>query len=180
MKPYEQIILADANTPMDALMSYLGFNVHRLPTQTRCPIHKLGAETKPSARIYEDNSFVWCYTCHRQYKPTEVYSAQKGLSREEAATRMLSIWPVPNEKATQLLKEKTSIKKPVISEDYQKVLERKLQENKRKIPYEEYRSLAKRFDEFRSHLGYLPTKEQESALWHFLKNTTSTTTNFQI
>lgn len=170
MRPFEKVLLADGNTPMDALLVSLGFSVYRFPMQLRCPVHKQGQETSPSARLYEDNSFVWCYTCHRQYKPSEVLSAQEGISREEAAERLLRTYPITQEKANEILREKTTPKKPTLSAAFKMVLESKLLERKRKIPFPEYRRMAKTFDSFWEELGCLPEKEQEPALWKFLKN----------
>jgi hypothetical protein len=155
---------------MDGLLISLGISVYRFPMQIRCPVHRQGKENTPSARLYEDNSFVWCYTCHRQYKPTEVLSAQQGISREEAAEKLLVTFPVTQVRAIEILREKTTPKKPTLSAEYQTVLENKLLETRGKIPYQDYRKLTKLFDTFWEQLGCLPEREQEPALWRFLHN----------
>jgi hypothetical protein len=168
MTPSEKIYLADSNTPMTELLSYLGIPYRGVPSQLKCPIHKFGQETKPSARVYQENRNVWCYTCARQYKATEVYSTQKEVTRVEAAERILSKWPVSEVEAVALLKNYTAPKKKEPDKAMVELIEKRVLVYKRKVPLENYRSWLQKISEFSYFLVGLSARDGQIAMHSFL------------
>lgn len=58
------------------------------PQQIRCPIHKGGQETSPSARIYEDTDSIYCFTCHKSWDGVALIAEARGIEYREAAVQM--------------------------------------------------------------------------------------------
>lgn len=169
MKAQEAIVVADRTAPMDQILINFGYRIYRLPQQIPCPVHKLGTETKASARIYEDNHFVWCYTCAQQFRPTEIWSAQKLVSRSEAATQILDKWPVSSPEMEKILKDFTLPTVTPIPAAYSITLERHLKKYKRKVSLISYRDWAKRLEDFSQTVISLPENHRELALQSFLE-----------
>lgn len=169
--PVERVILADETVKISQLLERLGFSLHRSPPcQVRCPVHKMGQETRPSARVYDDDSFVWCYSCWRQYRGTEIVAETKGCSRVEAADWILGEWPVDSGRADALLRDREIKKKAYILEDsYDKILEDGLIRFRRRVSLEDYRQWAIKVTRIKETLPRLPEIEREIALCRFLR-----------
>lgn len=170
MKPYEAILVADKTVPMDGLLALVGLPLRkRPPCQIRCPVHKLGTESTPSARVYEDNAFVWCYTCGCQYRPTEIFVAHNGCTRDSAAKILLQHYPPTQDLVESIIKEATTPKKIELDTQLEIILDNTFLSYKRKVPYEVYRDLYKRIENFKVLLREIKAKEtREEALTHFL------------
>jgi hypothetical protein len=142
----QTIYVADRTTPMTKVMDLIGWQYRdSLPCQIPCPVHKDGTETSRSARLHEDGLF--CFTCNKQYLPTEVFSARLGGSRFSAAEKLLVMYPPSPEELKSLQNGYTAPKiKPVNSaiEDH---LEAVLLEHRHKVPFTVYRRAARELDE---------------------------------
>ena len=88
----QAIFVADRTVPLPELLDRLGIEYGSIPGTICCPVHKFGLESRPSAHIYEDNH-IFCFACNRQYGPVAVFAANKGVSEEDAAARLLVLWP---------------------------------------------------------------------------------------
>ena len=105
MTPEELIVVADHSASMKEVLTELGYDIWKVPLQIPCPVHKLGQETRPSARIYEDDKAIWCFYCVVQYRATQVWSAMRNVDREVAAGAILARWPVSEELSWEVLRK---------------------------------------------------------------------------
>lgn len=53
--------------------------------QVRCPFHKLGRESTPSARFYPDTDSLYCFACNRSWSPLQLESELAGTTLRDAA-----------------------------------------------------------------------------------------------
>jgi hypothetical protein len=169
MTPEEAILVADHATSMKAVLTELDYDIWKVPLQIACPVHKLGGETRLSARIYEDDRTVWCFYCIMQYRPTEVWAAQKGVDRAEAAGTILSRWPVSEDDSRAALRRARAPYKPEITDVYLGVLERHLVNYRGVADFTKYRKWAKACDEFTIFIGTIPEESQETAIFSFIE-----------
>lgn len=169
MTPHQKIVVADGNTPMKEMLESLGIQVRKLPTQLRCPVHKMGTESKPSAKIYEDNRFVWCFTCLKQYQASEIYSVWRNVTRAEAANQLLMKWPASESSIATILKDYTTPKRKEPDKAIIDYLENQLLRFKRRVSLEKYRKWAKEVDYFPLFLASLDPKDRKIALISFLR-----------
>jgi hypothetical protein len=168
MTPEEMIIVADRSTSMKEVLTELGYEIWKVPLQIPCPVHKLGQETRPSARIYEDDRAVWCFYCVTQYTATQVWSAMKGVEQGEAAATILSRWPVDEGRAREVLRRAQAPYRPRLVEVYQAVLDRHLISHRGSAGFAKYRKWAKACDDFMVFIGTIPQESQEIAIQSFV------------
>ena len=169
---FETILVADRSVLMLDVLLDLGYNVWKTPLQVPCPVHKLGQEGKPSARIYsaEDHT-LWCFYCNKLYAPTEVWEAARAVSRGEAARSILERWPVTEERARELVAEAGAFRRVGAwrsQGEYGEILERHLRNFRGKAEFSRYRKWALEVDEFTLYLEKLPEESRESAIQSFI------------
>jgi hypothetical protein len=165
----ENIIIADCSSSMKDVLTELGYDIWKVPIQVACPVHKMGEESRPSARLYEDDKSIWCFYCVSQYRPTEVWGAIKQISRDEAATAILRKWPVTEEAAGQILRRARIPDHPQLPDIYFATLERHLLEYRGLAAFEEYRKWCKAIDDFSDFLRTIPEQSQEVTLISFIE-----------
>lgn len=163
----EMIAVADATVKMKDILDSAGWFYRDVPSQTACPVHKGGTETRASARLYEDGLF--CYTCGRQYFPTQIYSALYKVDRYTSAQRLLEKFPPEKHQIQEVLKDFTAPKKKETPSAITDYLENQLRRFRHKTPLALYREWARRTDEFTQTLATLPPLEQRMKM-HYFKN----------
>jgi hypothetical protein len=144
MTAEQTILVADVFTPMDKVLDSVGWYYRGIPGQTACPVHKGGTETTASARLYEDG--LYCYTCAKQYRPTEIYAAVHRMDRLSAAEKMLALWPIPEDKAQNLIRNYTAPKQKSVSQAVLDIAESYLLSYKHKVPLAVYREWTEKVD----------------------------------
>ena len=151
MTPLEMIVVADNTVPLVEVLKELGVEYWQVPGAMRCPIHKGGTETKPSARIHDDNR-IYCHTCNTQYGPVAVWSSRKGVSKSIAAAALLERW-VPSEEKIKEASEGFSVER---REDgsftFFRDAERSLMEFRHRVPLSKWRVWTRKLDELRPAL----------------------------
>jgi hypothetical protein len=172
MTPEDAIIVADQTASMKEVLTELNYSIWKVPLQISCPVHKLGQEDRPSARIYEDDKSVYCFYCIAQYKATEVWAAMKSVDRDVAAAAILEKWPVEEGVAQGVLRRAQSPYKARIEEVYEGVLERHLINYRGIVEFSVYRKWAKACDEFMIFLKTLPSENKELAIESFIMRMT--------
>jgi hypothetical protein len=169
---FETILVADRSVLIRDVLLDLGYEIWKTPIQIPCPIHKLGQEQKPSARVYSgEDRTLWCFYCNKHYAPTEVWEAVRGVSRGDAARSILERWPVTEERARELVVEAGVVNRKGPGgpqEEYGEILERHLRNFRGKAKFLLYRQWAKDVDEFSVFLEKLPEESRESAMQSFL------------
>jgi len=163
------VIVADKSTSMKEVLTELNYDIWKVPLQIPCPVHKLGQETRPSARVYEDDRAVWCFYCMVQYTATQVWAAMKEVDREEAAGAILGRWPVAEDRAQEVLRRSRAPYQPRLSDVYQGVLERHLLSHRGTAGFTKYRKWAKACDEFLVFINSVPKEGQEVAIQSFVE-----------
>jgi hypothetical protein len=166
----EKIYLANKISSIKEILEDCGFTIYKIPCQIRCPIHKIGTESTPSARIYEDDSFVWCFTCREQFSSVKVYSTQKDLTEEEAADYIIGKYKPSRGQSTAILKDFYTPYKPKEIEDLTQIMENFYKEFKGKLNYTEYRALLLSGYQYLGVIGDLDETEREATLCRFLRN----------
>lgn len=168
MTPEESILVADRTVLMKDVLEEVGYDLWKFPLQISCPVHNLGKENHPSARIYsEQDHTVWCFYCFKQYWPTEVWEAQKSLDRSDAALDLLKRWPVSPDRAQALVR---LVRAPVRESHhvvFHSILNRHLEAHRGRAQFEGYRIWARRVDEFAVYLDNLGEEFRESAIQSF-------------
>lgn len=168
-----EVIIADKIVPMDEFLDRIGHPHHGIPGSVRCPVHSGGMENTPSARLYGKHDFLFCYACNKQYRITEIASAVWGVSRHDAAIKLLEIWTPTEEQRQEALKQASTIKKVTLDGLLQAKLERSLRRFKRRISLETYRSWAESVDRFEEHLLDIPNEYQPMAVESFVERLTA-------
>ena len=153
------MVIADYNTPVGDLLRELGFLYREPPCQIKCPVHKLGEETRPSAKYFGDQ-FVFCYSCGRQYTATEILAAQRGIEREEAAEKLLEKWPATEDIRRKAFSEFYQKKKTPVSKAILDSAEESLLAYRHKVSLELYREWVKRFLQLGDVLEGLEEEDQ--------------------
>jgi hypothetical protein len=161
----EAIAVADALMDMKDVLDDTGWHYRGVPGQTPCPIHKAGGETRASARLYEDGLF--CYTCGRQYWPTEIYAAINQIDRYAAAQRLLEKFPPEKDEVQRVLKDFTTPKKKETPKALADYLESHLRRFRHRTGLANYREWARRTDEFVQTLAVISPVEQMLKLQYF-------------
>lgn len=169
MTPEEMVVVADHSASMKAVLTELGYDIWKVPLQIACPVHKLGQETRPSARIYEDDRTVWCFSCVVQYTVTQVWSAMRNVDREVAAEIILTKWPVEDDQAQEVLRRIQVPYRPSLEGVYRGFLERHLISHRGVAKFEKYRQWAKACDEFMVFIGTIPKENREVAIQSFVE-----------
>jgi hypothetical protein len=169
MTSEEMIIVADHSASMKAVLTELGYDIWKIPLQIPCPVHKLGQETRPSARIYEDDKTVWCFFCVVQYRATQVWSAMRDVDREVAAGAILGRWPVEENWAQEVLRRAYVPYRPSLRGVYRGVLERHLISHRRVAKFDKYRRWAKACDDFLVFIETVPEEHQQVAIQSFVE-----------
>jgi hypothetical protein len=167
--PEEMIIVADHSASMKAVLTELGYDIWKVPLQIPCPVHKLGQETRPSARVYEDDKTVWCFYCVVQYTATQVWSAMRDVDREVAAGAILGLWPVEGEEAQRVLRRAQVPYRPSLEGIYRAVLERHLIGHRGIAEFSKYCKWARACDDFMTFIGTVPKEHQEVAVQSFVE-----------
>lgn len=168
MTSYEAVIAADALVPLDRMLLDLGFSHDGFGEPLRCPIHKGGKETKPSAVLHPDNS-VFCFKCGKQYGPTAIMAEAEGMSRAEAARQLLRTYPPEKEALEQVLRDVTT---PAPKQDDflpPAVVESTLLRYRGLVPLELYQMCARRIDAFTETLKSLDQKYHADTTSRFLR-----------
>ena len=179
MTPEELIVVADHSASMKAVLTELGYDIWKVPLQIPCPVHKLGQETRPSARIYEDDKRVWCFYCVVQYTVTQVWAAIKDVDRDIAAEAILNHWPVEGEKAQELLRRAQVPYRPSLEGVYRAVLERHLISYRGIAKFDHYRRWAKACDDFLVFINTVPQEHRETAIQSFVERMDSDLSSFR-
>lgn len=169
MTPEEMIIVADHSASMKAVLTELGYDIWKIPLQIPCPVHKLGQETRPSARIYEDDKTVWCFYCVVQYRVTQVWAAMRDVDRDVAAGAILGHWPVDGDRAQEVLRRAQVPYRPSLDGVYRAVLERHLISHRGVADFSKYRKWAKACDDFMVFVGTVPKDHREVAIQSFVE-----------
>ena len=75
------------------------------PQQIRCPFHKGGNESSPSARVYEDS--VYCFTCQESWNGYALIARSEGIDYATAYRRMKAKYgeELPRRKQVPLSKQ---------------------------------------------------------------------------
>ena len=155
----EKILIADLEVTVTKILDLVSWYYKGIPGQTRCPVHKQGGETRPSARVYDDG--LYCYTCGKQYKPTEVYSSLFRLERVESAERILEKWPVSTSRVEEILRNYTAPRVKPASEALINVAEEAVLNYKLKVPLNRYREWLFRLDDLSQVLKGFSIEEQK-------------------
>lgn len=145
MSPEQMIYLADQVASMTEVLDQFGWSYHSIPGQIPCPVHKGGQENSKSARVFPDHR-IYCYTCGKQYTPTEILSVLGSISRELAAQQLLEKHPVNPEQAKSLLQDFHRPKKRSAEQGLIDFLESSLRDYRHRVPLQPYRSWAKQVD----------------------------------
>ena len=169
MTPQEMIIVADHSASMKTVLTELGYDIWKIPLQIPCPVHKLGQEARPSARVYEDDKTVWCFYCVVQYTATQVWSAMRDVDREVAAGAILARWPVDGARAQEVLRRAQVPYRPSLEGVYRGFLERHLLGHRGVANFDKYRQWAKACDDFMVFIGTVPKEHREIALQSFVE-----------
>ncbi len=163
-----EVIIADKIVPMDEFLNRIGHPYHDIPGSVRCPVHAGGMENTPSARLYGKHDSLFCYACNKQYRITEIASSVWGVSRHEAAVKLLEIWVPTEDQRQEALRQASAFKKPTLDVLLQVRLERCLRNFKRRIPLELYRRWAEAVNDFEEHLLDIPKEYQPMAVESFI------------
>jgi hypothetical protein len=169
MTSEEMIIVADNSASMKAVLTELGYDIWKIPLQIPCPVHKLGQETRPSARVYEDDKTIWCFYCVMQYRVTEVWAAMRDVDRDVAAGAILGLWPVEENRAQEVLRKAQVPVRRSLEGVYRAVLDRHLISHRRVTEFSKYRKWAKACDDFMVFIGTVPKEHQEVAIQSFVE-----------
>ena len=163
------IYLADNGIKASTVLEWLGVTLHGLPSQLRCPVHSGGNEKHPSARIYEDDRFVWCYNCFKQFKPSEIWAFRKGMDREVAAQDILRRAPLDPNFRAELIKALEDYEKapPIEGLEGAFFLEQALKK-KHKVPFQEYREWLLRIRVLEKSCKELSREEGSELVWEVL------------
>jgi hypothetical protein len=169
---FETILVADRSALIRDVLLELGYEVWKTPIQIPCPVHKMGQEQKPSARVYsQEDHTLWCFYCNKHYSPTEIWEAVRGVSRGDAARSILGRWPVTDERARELVSEAGVVRRAGPGGpqgEYGEILERHLRNFRGKAKFLLYRKWALEVDEFSLYIETLSEESRESALQSFL------------
>lgn len=171
MEVWQAIAVADETVAATDVLGLFNMDVPRLPGQIPCPVHGSqgpGTEHTPSARVYPDNQAVWCFTCGRQYYPTEVASANWAISRGEAAMRLLRKWPVEESKILEILRGRTTPRVKSADQALLGYAEDALKDFRGKSDLSQYRSWAERLDRLSGVNTNLPIEEQTRKVRFFV------------
>jgi len=172
VETWQRIAIADETIQMTKVLDLFGIIHHQLPSQIPCPVHGTfgpGTETKPSARVYPEDTTVYCYTCGCQYSVTQVAAAQWGIQRGKAAERLLNRWPADEETAAAALRDRTKPKVTLPDQALLAFAEKTLKQYRGRGDLDLYRHWAKRTDGlFEANRGR-PIEEQKKLLKHFLR-----------
>lgn len=152
MTPLEMIVVADNTVPLVEVLGRLGIEYWQIPGTMRCPIHKGGTETKPSARIYEDNR-IYCHTCNTQYGPVDVWASRKGVSKSDAAKALLEQWVPSEEKIKEALEGFSVTQKVDGSFTFFRDAERALLEYRHRVALPKWRVWTRKLDDLREALA---------------------------
>lgn len=144
LNPLQEIAVADAFPPMEEILNYLHIPYQSIPGQISCPVHKLGGETRKSARLYEDG--LYCFTCLRQYRPTEIWASVRVVERFEAAREINRIWVADPETVERVIKDLNVPRKASLDQSLVSFVEGCLREYKHRVPLGLYRAWALRID----------------------------------
>lgn len=161
MDRWESVVVADEAIAMSQVLDLFGISYQGIPGQVRCPVHKLGQETSPSARLYEDNKYVFCFTCNKQYSVSQVAEAQWGIKRSDAAERLLGKFPVPGARVQEILKEASKPKTKSLNFTLLDFLENALIAYRFRVPFEVYRAWARKLTDLQQSILTQGTAEQE-------------------
>jgi hypothetical protein len=173
MTTEEVIVVADHFASMKAVLTELGYDIWKVPLQISCPVHKLGQETRPSARIYEDDKTVWCFSCVEQFRATQVWAAMRDVDRGAAGGAILRIWPVEEAQAQEVLRRAQAPYRPSLGGIYRAVIERHLVGHRGSAEFRKYRKWAKACDDFMVFINTVPKEHQEIALQSFIERMSS-------
>lgn len=164
---YRLVVVADRSASMKVILNECGYSIYRLPHQVTCPFHKLGEETRPSARIYEDDSFMWCFTCLQQYYPTDVWAALRNVDRIIAAQEILARWSVSEERQQEIIRHHSVPRTLPISEAVRGTLERRLLAWRGVAVFATYRYWTVAVDRFLVQVNELPEPVRDGIVRSF-------------
>lgn len=151
MTPEQIIYIADRTVRMPDVLDLNGIYYQGVPSQISCPVHKSGQEIRRSARIYEDN-FIWCFTCAKQFTPTEIHAAVKGITRAAAAAQLLEKYPSSEINIGNLLKEYYSPRRKPVPVALLNRANQSLLEFRHRVPLAPYRLWASRLEQLKAIL----------------------------
>jgi len=169
MTPDQRVFAADRLVQMTAVLDLAGIPYNGVPAQVSCPIHKAGGETRRSARLYPDN-FIYCFTCSRQYRPTEIHAALAELSRESAAEVLLAKFPPTEQQLQGILKDYYTPRKPTKPKVLLERATQALKQYRHKVPLKVYRSWAVRLLHLQTVLMETTLELQEGKLHFYLQS----------
>lgn len=161
MTPEQLIYLADQVASMTEVLDRFGWTYNSVPGQIPCPVHKGGHENSKSARVFPDHR-IYCYTCGKQYAPTEILSVLAVISRESAAQQLLEKYPVNDETAKKLLQDFHRPRKRSAEQGLIDFLESSLRDYRHRVPLQFYRSWAKQIDALPELFTGLKVDEQKA------------------
>ena len=168
MNDFQRILIADESVSITDLLDHLGIEYRSIPCSIPCPVHISvhtgGTEMHPSARVYEDNRRLWCYTCGKQFAPTEIYAAVRGVLRSVAAREISQEWSIPSDQAQAIIKESRTPKKTNVSKALLSSAENTLIQYRHRVPLGVYRVWAARVDELAEVLSPQKIDDQKRAL----------------
>lgn len=168
MDRWQSVVVADQAIPMNQVLDLFGIQYYGIPGQVRCPVHKLGQETSPSAKLYDDNKTVFCFTCNKQYNVSQVAEAQWGIKRADAATRLLDRFPVPEGTVQEILQQVSKPKAKPFNFALVDFLEQSLLAYRFRVPLELYHEWAKKLTELQQSIGSDNNLEQEQVVRLFV------------
>lgn len=164
-----EIIIADKIVPLDELLTLVGHPFTEIPGSIRCPVHAGGQETRPSAKIYGKYDTLYCFACNRQYGASDIAASYWGLTREEAATKLLELWPPTEAQRQAILRDAKAEQQPTLDSLLESKLELTLKRYRGRVPLERYRTWAKALNEFRQNLTTFRKEYHQLTVHSFLE-----------
>lgn len=167
MTPDQTQFVVDRAFTMSEVFDLNGVSYRGVPCQVACPIHKVGRETRLSARLYSDG--LWCFTCSRQYRPSEIHAAFRGIDREKAVQELYTKKIISVSFTNEILKEYYTPRKKPVPVALINRANTVLLQYRHKVPLVIYREWAKRLLQLKQIMAETPEDYQAGKLHAFLQ-----------
>lgn len=162
----QAIYIVDHKIQMTQVLDYNHYSYRGVPCQIPCPVHKKGQEIKLSARLYTDN-FIYCFTCGKQYTPSDIHAALRGLDKGEAAKELLTLFPITEEETKELIKGFYAPKRKTAPQALMDKARSYFIEYRHKVPLSKYKEWAIKLNALENVLATADTSDQVKKLHAF-------------